>query len=55
MTSIDAEKELIKMMADEMMGQINREIISDLLNMTDPYRVLSNRKDFEFDEQDNNK
>ena len=51
----DIEKELITMMASELMDEINRAVVIDLLNMADPYRNLAKKEDFEFDEQDNNK
>jgi hypothetical protein len=55
LNSINIEKELVGIMAKEMMEQINKEVISDLLNLADPYRSLAKRGDFEFDEQDNSK
>lgn len=55
LNSINIEKELVGIMAKEMMEQINKEVISDLLNLADPYRSLAKRGDFEFDEEDNSK
>jgi len=55
LNSINIEKELVGIMAKEMMEQINKEVISDLLNLADPYRSLAKRGDFEFDGEDNSK